>query len=450
MRIQYDHGKIKVFSEARDRLAQLCTKLDLDVRAGVSARYYRPLITALREEKLAYADDAAAYKKIPMPLQNPITPRAHQLKALAAWRNNGFEGVVCLPTGAGKTILAILAMAELGRSTLVVVPTLDLVRQWRETLRRYFLCEIGQLGGGEQTPGAIVVATYDSALIYANKIGNLFGFVVFDECHHLPAASYQAIGEALVAPFRLGLSATLEREDGAEYLLDELIGAVVYQESVINLSDADVLAKYETKIIPVELTESERADYDKMRGIYLGFLQLNKIKPSGNWQDFLRRAYALPGGRAAITAYRRQKQIYQNAQSKLVTAWELVSKHRDDRVIIFTDNNMQAYDLGRQFIAPVISHQTKAKERDLLLKNFDEGTLKVMVTSKVLNEGVDVPEANVAIVLSGSSTVREHVQRLGRILRHRPGKASVLYELLAKDTAEMNVGKKRRRHDAYR
>ncbi|MCB0303313.1 MAG: ATP-dependent helicase, partial [Calditrichaeota bacterium] len=117
--------------------------------------------------------------------------------------------------------------------------------------------------------------------------------------------------------------------------------------------------------------------------------------------------------------------------------------------IVFTQDNDMAYRIGKRFFLPVLTHHTKLKEREAFLENFREGRFNILVTSKVLNEGVDVPEANVAIIVSGSGSVREHVQRLGRILRARPGKEAMLYELVSKDTGEHFINQRRRKHDAY-
>ena len=115
----------------------------------------------------------------------------------------------------------------------------------------------------------------------------------------------------------------------------------------------------------------------------------------------------------------------------------------------FTQDNATAYQLGTRFFLPVLTHQTKLKERNAFLNGFRDGTYSILVTSKVLNEGIDVPEANVAIIVSGSGSVREHVQRLGRILRKREGKQAVLYELISKQTGEHFVNRRRRQHHAY-
>ena len=135
----------------------------------------------------------------------------------------------------------------------------------------------------------------------------------------------------------------------------------------------------------------------------------------------------------------------------MTEVWELANRHSGERMLIFTADNATAYELGRLFFWPVLTHHTKAAERKEFLERFRSGEYPVLVTSKVLNEGVDVPAAAVGVILSGSGSVREHVQRLGRILRPAPGKAqAVLYELISADTSEENVSRRRRNHDAYR
>ena len=116
---------------------------------------------------------------------------------------------------------------------------------------------------------------------------------------------------------------------------------------------------------------------------------------------------------------------------------------------MFTNDNATVYEISRRLLLPAITHQTDLKERRAMLAAFADGRLPVIVTSKVLNEGVDIPSADVAIVLSGTATVREHVQRLGRILRKQEGKQAVLYELVVEDSAEERTSARRREHAAY-
>lgn len=129
--------------------------------------------------------------------------------------------------------------------------------------------------------------------------------------------------------------------------------------------------------------------------------------------------------------------------------YELLERHHDERVLVFTNDNDSVYEISERMLVPSITHQTRIKERKEILRRFNDGDYRVVVTSKVLNEGVDVPKAAVAIILSGSGSVREHVQRLGRILRRHEDKKAVLYELVTADSVETYVSKRRRKHDAY-
>jgi superfamily II DNA or RNA helicase len=129
--------------------------------------------------------------------------------------------------------------------------------------------------------------------------------------------------------------------------------------------------------------------------------------------------------------------------------YDLIQENNQHSILIFTDDNKTAYRIGETFALPVITHHTKAKERKEFLENFKSGEYPILVSSKVLNEGVDVPEANVGIILSGSGSQREHVQRLGRILRKVKNKNAVLYELISKGTSEKWQSRRRREHSAY-
>jgi len=170
----------------------------------------------------------------------------------------------------------------------------------------------------------------------------------------------------------------------------------------------------------------------------------------GGWQRFVIEASRSTEGRQAFQAYRRQKELALGAAGKFRTLESLMHEHRTERMLVFTQDNATAYAISRQFLVPIITHQTKPRERATVLDGLRKGTYSVVVTSKVLNEGVDVPEANVAVVLSGSGSVREHVQRLGRILRRAKDKQAVMYEVISASTAEEYMSQRRREHGAYR
>src|SRR4029079_12207716 len=295
--------------------------------------------------------------------------------------------------------------------------------------------------------------TYDSAHLHMEHLGDRFGLVVFDECHHLPGPAYALAERACVAPFRLGLTATPERADGRHCDFDELVGPIVYRKDIVDLSHAGgYLAPYDTVRLSVELGPEDRRAHDEARGIYRDFLARNGIRmssPSG-WSDFVIRSARNEDGRRAMRAYRRRREIAFAAPAKLDYVGLLLDRHRDDRTLLFTQDNATAYEISRRFLVPIITHETRVRERSEILAGLADASYGAVVTSKVLNEGVDIPDAAVAIVVSGSASVREHVQRLGRVLRAREGKRALLYELVTASTTETFTSARRRDHSAYR
>jgi superfamily II DNA or RNA helicase len=234
-------------------------------------------------------------------------------------------------------------------------------------------------------------------------------------------------------------------------LLSQLVGPTVYRKDILELS-GEYLASYDTERVAIALGPEERAEYEAERAIYREFVRAQGIRmgtPQG-WGEFILRSVTAPGGRRAMQAYRRQRELAFAAPAKLDYLEGLLHQHRKDRVLVFTEDNRTAYAVSRRFLVPVITHQTKVTERSQTLARFADGSYGVVATSKVLNEGVDVPDANVAVVLSGSGSVREHVQRLGRILRPKEGKRAILYEVVSAGTAESFTSDRRREHDAYR
>jgi len=412
---------------------------------------YADIVRALRARAIAYIDEARRYDNIASAALVHRQPRPYQIAALDAWRSAGFHGVVVLPTGAGKTLVAHMAIDDRRRSALVVTPTLDLVRQWHDGLAATFGTRIGIAGGGDYDIRPLTVTTYDSAYLHMENIGHRFGLVVFDECHHLPGESYALGARLCLAPFRLGLTATPERTDGRDVLVDELVGPIVFRKDIVELA-GEYLADYETVRVSVDLSPEERVDYERARAIYRQFLNDNGISmasPRG-FSDFIIRSSRTEEGRRAFAAYRRQREIAFTAPAKLDYVERLLHQHRADRTIVFTQDNATVYLLSRRFLIPAITHHTKVSERSAILAAFAAGQYTALATSKVLNEGVDIPEANVAIVMSGSGSVREHVQRLGRILRKREGKRALLYELVTGGTTESMTSMRRRDHVAYR
>jgi len=422
----------------------------IDGRYRAQAHLYRRAVGHLARTDVHWEDGVRQYGVLELSQQRSQVPFPHQQEALEAWEAAERRGIVVLPTGAGKSYVAELAILAVQRSTLVVVPTLDLMAQWARSLSHAFGVDVGMVGGGEHRVESITITTYDSAYRHMDRLGNRFGLIVFDEVHHLPSDTYSQAAALSIAPYRLGLTATLERSDGAHDYLDPLLGPVVYRQSVSNLR-GDYLSEYDVHRIEVELSADERQLYEEARAQYLAFLDKHNIRMGGanGWRNFLQATNRSAEGRTALKAYRTQRQVAMASSSKLDQLAEIFGQHVTEPCIFFAHDNRTVYEVSRRFLVPVITHETPAVERQHLLDGLASGQYRVLGTSRVLNEGVDMPDVSVGVVLSGTGSVREHVQRLGRILRRKKGKRATLYELVTKNTIEPNTSRRRREHEAY-
>jgi superfamily II DNA or RNA helicase len=409
------------------------------------ALHYPDIIQYLERSGIEYRDKVLDLLPMPHIAVPEIELRDYQEEALRSWFRAGRRGTIVLPTGAGKTFVAIMAISKIKKPTLVVVPTLDLLNQWKDLLENEFKVEVGVLGGGAYEPAALTVSTYDSAYLKAEVLGNKFYFLIFDEVHHLPAPGYSTIAEMFVAPCRMGLTATYEREDLKHRDLPRLIGGKVYEKVVEDLAGKH-LAEYDLKIIPTELTPEENEEYNKNYKIYIDFIREANISLGrpGDFQKFVMRTGRDPRARRALLARNRARSIAMNSKSKLAVLKEILERHAGDRILIFTEHNELVYRISQDFLIPFITHKTSKEERYYNLECFKNGKYTAIVTSKVLDEGIDVPEANVGVILSGSGSTREYRQRLGRLLRKKDGKRAVLYEIVSKKTSEVGTARRRR------
>ena len=447
--LRFEDGTVRVVSDGggASTLADDCGFLERDDRSGgyrTPAYRYADLLKALDDRGVAYRDRVLDTDALELSTRYQL--REYQQEALDAWRDAGDRGVVELPTGAGKTVLAIAAIAKLGVPTLVVVPTIDLLEQWRRELEAEFDVPIGQFGGGEQSREAITVATYDSAYLKADDVGGEFGFVVFDEVHHLGGEGYREIARLLAAPARLGLTATFERADGAHEAVVDLVGPRVYSLDPDDLAGQH-LAEYEIRRVEVGLTDEERAAYDTAQETFVDYLKRSGISMNrgSDYQELVKRSGRDPDAREALLAKQRARRIVREADRKVAELGGLLDRHRDDRVIVFTASTDLVYRLSERYLLPAITNETGAAERREIFERFRSGEYSRVVTANVLDEGVDVPDANVAVLLAGSGSEREFTQRLGRILRpNEDGSRALLYELVSEETAEERVAERRR------
>ncbi|MGE5862440.1 MAG: DEAD/DEAH box helicase [Nitrososphaerales archaeon] len=413
------------------------------------ALHYLDIITYLQNSGIQYEDNVMEL----IPIQNlrieniNLSLRAYQKKAIENWIKAGKKGCIILPTGSGKTIIAIKLIEIINSSTLIVVPTLDLMEQWTKFLSKYFQkLEIGNIGGGIFNITGITVSTYDSAYIRSSFIGNKFAFVIFDELHHLAAPGYRTIAEQFASPYRLGLTATYEREDNLHLDFPRLVGGIVYQSSVNELARDKHLASFTVEKRYVKLLPEEELEYQKNYDQYLSYLHKLGIRYDQiGFQKLIMISGKNQYARNALLARNKALDIALNSQSKIAELRKILSENPNRKTIIFTQHNKLVYLISNNFLIPFITHKSSKQEREDALNGFRDGRYRVLVTSKVLDEGVDVPDAELGIIVSGTGSKREFIQRLGRLLRTKPNnKNAKLIEIISSGTSEINTSIRRK------
>ncbi len=341
-----------------------------------------------------------------------------ELAAEGFW--HGGSGVVVLPCGAGKTIVGAAAMAHAKATTLILVTNTIAARQWREELLKRTTLnedEIGEYSGAKKEIRPVTIATYQVMTkkkngVYAHL--DLFdsydwGLIIYDEVHLLPAPIFRFTAD-IQSRRRLGLTATLVREDGMEGEVFSLIGPKRFDVPWKEIEAQGYIAPAECIEVRVNLTEIERLAY----------------------------ATAEPENRYRNCATTRTKRDVVEA---------LVEKHADDQVLVIGQYIDQLDELSEVLGAPLIKGETPIKEREVLFNKFRTGEIKCLVVSKVANFSIDLPDATIAIQVSGAFGSRqEEAQRLGRILRPKSdGRGAKFYSVISRDTIDQDFEQNRQR-----
>jgi DNA excision repair protein ERCC-3 len=353
-----------------------------------------------------------------------FTIREYQRQAAESFIGNanspGGSGVVVLPCGAGKTVVGIYAMSLLKRRTLILVTNVTAAHQWkREIMDKTGLRddEIGEYSGDTKEIRPITLATYqiltyrksrnDHFLHYEIFNSQNWGLIIYDEVHLLPAPVFKFTAD-IQARRRLGLTATLIREDGHENDVFTLIGPKKFDVPWKDLERQGWIATAKCVEIRVDLPQAEKMQY------------------------------------LSLTPRQQIRQAYENPD-KLRVAGEIVEAHRGDNILIIGQYITQLEMFARELNAPLITGATNNKRRDELYKQFRDGEIKVLILSKVGNFAIDLPDANVAIQISGSFGSRqEEAQRLGRILRPKKhGEQAIFYSIVTRESKELEFAMNR-------
>ena len=368
-----------------------------------------PLDIALREEALSGA---------------PFALRTYQDEAVAMFHAGGTErggsGVIVLPCGSGKTIIAIGAMVKCGMRALILTTNITALRQWRDELIDKTTLgpeDVGEYSGEHKNIRPVTIATYNILTYRKNKTSTFphfglfnredWGIIIYDEVHLLPAPVFRYTAE-IQAKRRLGLTATLIREDGRETDVFSLIGPKKYDVPWKDLERQGWIASATCTEIRVVLPDEIRIKY-------------------------------------ATSSIRRKYRIASENPAKIDVVEKLVEHHQDDLVLVIGQYISQLEGIAKEFNAPIITGRVDTLEREKLYGAFRRGEIKLLVVSKVANFAVDLPDANVAIQVSGTFGSRqEEAQRLGRILRpKRNGSTARFYTIVTRDTQDQEFAAKR-------
>jgi DNA excision repair protein ERCC-3 len=438
-----EDGGLALASDDEELLAEVCrlrhvaecleTPIDarrVAVRDGVRGALKQALVKAgfPVEDLAGYVDGAPLEIALRETTRRgePFRLRAYQEEAVRLFHadgsSRGGSGVIVLPCGAGKTIVGLAAMARLRTHTLILTANVTALRQWREELLdKTTLPEeaIGEYSGHEKEIRPVTLTTYqlltyrrgrDEEFVHFGLFRSRdWGLVVYDEVHLLPAPVFRATAE-LQARRRLGLTATLVREDGREEDVFTLIGPKRYDVPWKDLERQGWIATARCTEIRLPLPPERR------------------------------RAYAVAEPRAKF-------RIASENPAKLQCLRRLLAEHRGDKVLVIGQYLDQLEAIASETGAPILTGKTPQPERDALFERFRSGDLDVLIVSKVANFAVDLPDANVAIQVSGTFGSRqEEAQRLGRILRPKAGANQArFYALVTRDTRDQEFAQNRQR-----
>ena len=246
-----------------------------------------------------------------------------------------------------------------------------------------------------------------------------------------------------IAPVRLGLTATPPAPGPVASRLAALVGPPVFELGVADLAGG-YLAPLKRITWRLSLDEEERRAYDALVAVYREAVRLYMGNHLGaSWEDFLREAARTDEGRRGIAAWRRAARLLSFPRCKREALALLLARHRDQRTLVFVAHNETAYAIAREHLIMPLTSEIGRAERQEALERFRRGELRALVSAQVLNEGVDVPEAEVGIVVAGRMGEREHVQRVGRLLRPGAGKQALVYELVVAQSGEVRQAERR-------
>ena len=352
--------------------------------------------------------------------------------------------MIIVPTGEGKTIIALKIVDILKLPTIVVVPTIELVKQWEKTIISMGGKCTTYSSGSDREFSDFTIITYASMLKYMDRIGRHYGLVIFDEVHHLFAEEYRKIGnEAISLGLKvIGLTAS-PRTMGEEELIQNRMFPYRYERTIRQRQNSDRAVDLKFHAIPITLSDNDLSYYKRYWEIYV-----QSIRTHGGFRQMASSGYEGNNYNEGMVAYSLIKKLLTTNDEKVRKALEIVQSNPDGRFIIFMDTIRMVNALSKFFekkgIPSVKIHAPKKgfesqtrNQREMIIHDLNEGRARVLIGCNAIEEGLDLPEMDNAIFFSNfSSGSRKIIQRAGRAMRSLPGKEVRIYVLYAKDTKE--------------
>ena len=421
---EYAPDEIKNPVELTEEEKQYCFRLKLTDRGTIKQVLLNSLWPVKDEVQLEDGEPLDFNLREETSAGKPFEIRGYQKNAAQALVGNkgpgtGF-GTIVLPCGAGKTIVGMTVMDLLKTSTLIITTNISAVHQWIQELKDKSNLtdeQIAEYTGENKTLAPVTVATYQILTWRPEKDGpyphfsiftkRKWGLIIYDEVHMLPAPVFRVVAE-LQAVRRVGLTATLVREDGCEGYVFSLVGPKRYDVPWKELEKAHWIATAECIEVRLDLPESQEIEY-------------------------------------AVASAREKHKLASVNEIKNIVTQQIIARYPDDKILVIGQYLDQLNTIAKELNAPIITGKTPNVERDQIYKSFREGKIHVLVVSKVANFAIDLPDASIAIQISGTFGSRqEEAQRLGRILRPKE-RTSRFFTLITRNTVEEDFGSNRQK-----
>jgi len=376
-----------------------------------------------------------------------VVLRDYQNEALIRWFRNNRKGIIELPTGTGKTYVG-LKLLELyyhkNAKVVIVVPTEVLLKQWYQKIIKHTdirSTDIGFLYGKEKRLKRVVIGIINTVVKYSDYLSENYDLFILDEIHHYFAPKWNIFLEKIREKDIIGLSATVERSDNLH--LNSYL-RIIYRKDYNYMMKRNYVSRVEVKIVKTELTTREYWIYrdldEKIREIAK---KLDDIKYSVSSREY--PYYENRYRKLLMILTNKRRQLTSESVTKLPVIAQIIKQHENERIIVFTESKRtveQLYKYLRQFGFKCGIVHSGIKRRHMVLEAWKRGIFNVLLTVRVLDEGIDVPDCSVGIIVSNSLTKRQLIQRIGRVVRPKENKIAKIYIVISSGTFEERIARK--------